>query len=170
MEFDNANHRALTIPLQTCTHFAIFPLTWLCHLEFTICGSQGHISDTPNGQAINYRPTPVIQPGIYYYIAGGEPYLASLDPLSPLLLEPRWLDVDMMNDRAWSASARTARWADFRQDIINRDGTCVITCEAPGNSQACHVVPHSRGDGIWGVSDRIFASQLFLVFQSSTRG
>jgi hypothetical protein len=149
LEFDNTNHRALTIPLQTCTHFAIFPLTWLRHLGFTICGSQGHISDTPNGQAIaNYRPTPVIQPGIYYYITGGESYFASLDPLSPLLLEPRWLDIDMMNDRDSYTSARTARRADFRQDLIDRDGTCVITGATPGNSRACHVVPHSRGDEV----------------------
>jgi hypothetical protein len=55
--FDNTNRRALTIPLDTCTRFAIFPLTWLCHLGFTICGSEGHISDTPNGQEIaDYRP------------------------------------------------------------------------------------------------------------------
>jgi len=92
LEVDNTNRCALTIPLETCTHFAVFPLTWLCHIGFTICGTEGYISDTPNGQAIDYRPgpnAPVIQAGIYYYIAVGKSRLGIVEPLSPLLLAPR---------------------------------------------------------------------------------
>jgi hypothetical protein len=68
LEIDDTNQRALTIPLKTCLQFADFPLTWLCHLGFTICGSESHISNTPKGQQIaDYRlNAPVIQPGILY--------------------------------------------------------------------------------------------------------
>jgi hypothetical protein len=149
LEIDNTYRRALTIPFGTCTHFAFFPLAWLCHLGFTICGTVGHISDTQNGQEIDCRPNaPVIQAGIYYYITGGESYFGIIGPLSPLLLETRWLDVDMMNDRASYSSVRTTRRADFRQDLIDRDGTCVMSNSPPRNCQACHIVPHSRGDEV----------------------
>ena len=101
LKIDNTNHHALTIPLDTCTRFANYPLTWLSYLGFAICGSdKGHISDTPNGQEIpNYRPDPVIRPGIYYYISQRESYFdASLEPSFNLCccLEPRWVDVDMI--------------------------------------------------------------------------
>lgn len=73
LKINNTNHRALTIPLNTCTQFAVSPLTWLCRFGFTICGSKGHISNRPNRRQIaDYPPDPVIQPGIYYYIAGRE--------------------------------------------------------------------------------------------------
>jgi len=151
LEIDNTYHRALTIPLNTCTRFAIYPLTWLSYLGFAICGREGHISDTQNGQEIpDYRPDlngPVIQPGIYYYISQRESYLCILGLFQPLL-EPRWVDVDMMNDRISYTSAQTSRRADFRRDIIDRDVTCVMSGSPPEGCQACHIVPHTRGDQV----------------------
>jgi len=149
LELDNTQHRALSIPMDTCMQFAISPLAWLSYLGFTICGSEGHIANTPYGEQLEYHPVGVqVHPGIYYYIAGGESFCGILGPHSPLILDPRWLDIEMMDDRASYASGRTSRRADFRQDIINRDGTCVMTGTPPENCQACHIVPHSKGDQV----------------------
>jgi len=53
-----------------------------------------------------------------------------------------------MNDRTSYTTARSARQADFRQDLIDRDGTCVMSGSPPRNCQACHIIPHSKGDKV----------------------
>ena len=150
LAFDNAYQQALTIPLDVCMKFAVFPLPWLSYLSFTVCGREGHISDSPDGQEIKYRPigSPVVLPGIYYYVAEGESYFGILGPLSPLMLDPLWLDAEVMNDRASYSSAYTSCQQRFRTDIVDCDRTCVMTHSPPPYCQACHIIPHSRGDEV----------------------
>jgi hypothetical protein len=152
LRFDDVYQRCLTIPLETCTRFAAHPLPWLSHLGFCLCAREGYISNSDNGSEIEYRGgrgSPAITPGIYYYIiAAGASYSCILDIFSPLKLDPLWLDEDVMNDRTSFESASTARRQDFRQDIIDRDGTCVVTGASPRYCQACHIIPHSRGDEV----------------------
>lgn len=70
---------------------------------------------------------------------------------SPLLLEKFLLDPNLMNDRqsdrvASDASLITDNQCDFRDDVIRRDGTCVMTGSSLGDGlQACHIVPHAKG-------------------------
>jgi hypothetical protein len=73
----------------------------LGYLGLAICGGEGRISDTPNGQEIpDYRPD--LKGNLVFII-----YIGILEFLSPLLLEPRWVDVDMMDDRVSYISAQT---------------------------------------------------------------
>lgn len=165
LAFDDAYQRALTIPLDTCTNFAQFPLPWLSYLGFTVCGREGHISNSANGPKIAYRPTeptPVITPGIYYYIAGGESHFGSLGSLSPPMLDPLWLDPEAMNDRTSYSSARSACSQNFRRDVINRDLTCAMTDGPADNCQACHIILHSRGDQVSPGSFQAYPSPKYI--------
>jgi len=67
-----------------------------------------------------------------------------------------------MDDRTSSASAHTAQRADFRRDVVHRDGTCVITGAPPDICQACHIVPHYKGDEVCPNVSRSFQA----LFQS----
>lgn len=62
-------------------------------------------------------------------------------------LDPLWFD-DAMDDRSSYASTDSYRQADFRQNIINRDRVCVMTSQPVHSCQACHIIPHSRGDEV----------------------
>jgi hypothetical protein len=58
--------------------------------------------------------------------------------------EPRFADVDAI-DTASNPSDFSTR-ADFRQNLIARDGTCVFSGEHEDECDACHILPHSKGD------------------------
>jgi len=111
------------------------------YLRFTIRGREGYISNSPTEPEIDKRSA-VTQPSIHYYIAGSESYFDIQGPLLPLMLDPLWLDATMMDDRT-SSAASTAR-----QDIIDPDGSCVMTGAGRENCQAYHIIPHSRGDRV----------------------
>ena len=148
LRFDDVYRPCLTIPLETCTRFATYPLAWLSHLGFCLCAREGHVSNSDNGPEIEYRDSPAITPGIYHYIiAEGASYSCIHDIFSPLKLDPLWLE-QVMNDRSSFESAHTAHRQDFRQDIIDRDATCVVTNATQHICQACHIIPHSRGDQV----------------------
>lgn len=53
-----------------------------------------------------------------------------------------------MHDRASTTSAVTTRREVFRQRIISRDGGCVMTGAAAEHCEACHIIPHSKGDEV----------------------
>jgi hypothetical protein len=61
---------------------------------------------------------------------------------------PRLVDVDALDDRTSDASELSDRRADFRDRIVDRDGTCVNTGEQVGHCTACHIIPHSKGDNV----------------------
>ena len=139
LKINITSHPALTIPLETCTRFA----------GRVASGSQSVGAKVTSKWATNCRLSSgnttwyllLYKLRLLYYRC--ESYCSILGPFSPLLLEPRWVNVDMMNVRASNASARTAHRADFRQD---RDGTCVMSGAPPASCKTCHVVPHSKGD------------------------
>jgi len=61
---------------------------------------------------------------------------------------PRLVDVDAIDDRTSDASELSDRRADFRDRIVDRDGTCVSTGEQAELCIACHIIPHSKGDNV----------------------
>jgi hypothetical protein len=61
---------------------------------------------------------------------------------------PRLVDVDAIDDRTSDASELSDRRADFRDRIVDRDGTCVSTGEQVELCIACHIIPHSKGDNV----------------------
>ncbi|KAF8331813.1 hypothetical protein F5887DRAFT_56124 [Amanita rubescens] len=49
-----------------------------------------------------------------------------------------------MDDRTSDSSVLSTDRANFRQRMADRDGTCLMTGST--NFQACHIVPHAKGD------------------------
>ena len=61
---------------------------------------------------------------------------------------PRFIGVNVVDGRTSNASQLTERRADFRQRVIERDGTCVMTGDLIHNCNACHIIPHVKGDDV----------------------
>lgn len=143
MPIDDGYHSyqaALSIPVKACQRFSVHPLSWLRFLGYTIYGTEGYISRSPTGRVVRYSELNTdLQAGIYYYRP---------DEPEPLLLDP-----DLMDNRASDSSAISIRQRDFAQDVIDRDGTCLMTGAAT-NFQACHIIPHAKGsEYISGLAD-----------------
>jgi len=140
---NNSYHQALSIPLNDFQHFSLAPLPWLCYTASTIYGREGHISSTPYGPVI--AANEAIQPMKYYYVSQSLSYFVVQGRLSSSILldSALLLDPDLMDDRTSIATAESASRDDFRQRVVDRDGTCVLT----GNEEnliACHIVPHAK--------------------------
>ncbi|KAI9568616.1 hypothetical protein HD554DRAFT_2314212 [Boletus coccyginus] len=128
--FNESSKVALSIPLAQSKTFAVKPLKWLRYLGFIIYGRQGYISKSMNGPELDYSEE--IEALSYYFISDGE---------------PRFVDVDAMDNKTSSTSDISIAAAGFRSALIERDGTCVFS-GAPVYPfcQACHLIPHSKGD------------------------
>jgi hypothetical protein len=67
--------------------------------------------------------------------------------------EARLVDVDALDDRTSDGnisemSRMTTRREVFRTNVIERDGTCVITGDIALNCNACHILPHAKGNDV----------------------
>jgi hypothetical protein len=62
--------------------------------------------------------------------------------------EPRFADIDALNVSTSSASELSDRRANFRDRIIDRDGTCVCTGEEAIFCDASHIVPQCKGSNV----------------------
>jgi hypothetical protein len=73
------------------------------------------------------------------------------------------LDPNLMDDRTSYTSDVTSRRAAFRDDVVNRDSRCVATAVSSELCEACHIIPHAKGDqvrsGPWYRSRRLFQTQ-----------
>jgi hypothetical protein len=68
-----------------------------------------------------------------------------------------------MDDRTSYTSDVTSRRADFRDDVVNRDRRCAVTGTGTAQCEACHIIPHPKGDQVrsspWYRSRRLFQTQ-----------
>jgi len=126
MSFDDTYHHALSIPVDTCQRFAVYPLTWLRYVGYTIYGSEGHISTSPDGPEVEYYQADI--PLDTYYYVSQESFL---------------LDPNGMDDRTSDSSVVSIGWGNFRERVRHRDGNCVMT--GPSYAEACHIIPHAKG-------------------------
>jgi len=64
--------------------------------------------------------------------------------------EARLVDVNAVDDRTSDASDLTTRrlGRDFRANVIERDGTCMLTGDQVGQCTACHIIPHAKGNHV----------------------
>ncbi|KAJ7056983.1 hypothetical protein C8F01DRAFT_1256923 [Mycena amicta] len=118
----------LEIPAAELEHLTRRPLKWLNFMGWQIYGRLGHLSATAGGVPVEVEDQNIED---YYFI-------------SPL--PPRYIDIHVLNDRTSNSSHFTARTANFRTQILARDQSCLITGIDPLDSQACHLVPHAKGD------------------------
>ncbi|KAI9449291.1 hypothetical protein HD554DRAFT_2290294 [Boletus coccyginus] len=145
--FNGSSKVALSIPLAESKTFAVKPLKWLRYLGFIIYGRQGYISKFMNGSELDY--TEEIEARSYYFVSDGELDFYTLRSFLTLLTfsgEPRFVDVDAMDNRTSSASDISTGTTGFRAALVERDGTCVLSGFPPSFCHACHLIPHSKGD------------------------
>jgi hypothetical protein len=53
-----------------------------------------------------------------------------------------------MEDRTSFATAYTTRRADFRDSVLYRDRSCILTGGHAEDVVACHIVPHAKGNEV----------------------
>ncbi|KAF9508797.1 hypothetical protein BS47DRAFT_1350045 [Hydnum rufescens UP504] len=128
--FNNLTRHALSIPITECQKYAVNPLKWLRFLGYAICGQQGQLSISNTGPPIDdYLAAIEARP--YYFVSQDDPC---------------FVDFDAMEDRTSDASVVTDRRGDFEYRVRERDVTCVVTGDSPRFCDACHILPHSKGD------------------------
>ena len=60
-----------------------------------------------------------------------------------------FVDLKGLNERVTTSSATTARRSRrFREQIVERDGSCVITGEAAEHCDAAHLIPRGKGNEV----------------------
>lgn len=126
---------ALSIPFVDIERLSLCPVKWLRFLLFTICGVRGDLATTPNGPPVDYDTSTLDDIGeAYYFIPEGD---------------YRLIDFHAM-DSGITSTAQTPRSLDFRGRIMERDGSaCVFTRMSSMVSQAAHLLPKSKGDGVY---------------------
>ena len=61
---------------------------------------------------------------------------------------PRLVDPQAIKDRTSDIDSVARSQQDFKQALIARDGTCIITGENADDCDASHCLPHSKGDQV----------------------
>ncbi|OCH88214.1 hypothetical protein OBBRIDRAFT_889238 [Obba rivulosa] len=123
------------IPASEFEHFSSSCLRWLAYLGLAIAGSEGtlHSSLDPNCPVVNLDDTSSIdltQSADYYYRHQG-----NFSPCYP-------------DSEPSTVSSYGTNWAsDFRTNVIDRDGRCVIQPDFQAAScKAAHVIRVTHGD------------------------
>lgn len=60
--------------------------------------------------------------------------------------QPRLVDCDAMDGITTNILDSTD--SEFRDKLVDRDGTCPSTGEIAWLCNACHIIPHSKGDNV----------------------
>ena len=150
LPFGTISKLALSIPLAECGNYVVNPLKWPRFIGYAICGREGYFSTSQGGTEIGDY-TADIEARQYYFISKGKSdcdTTKALPSLLTLLGEPRLVDVDAMDDRTTDASDLTERRTDFRRRVIARDNSCLLTADPVFVCDACHILPHSKGDNV----------------------
>jgi hypothetical protein len=77
VSFGNFTTLALSIPLDKCGTFSLYPLKWLRFLGIVIYGREGHLSLSERGSEIDDY-TAHIQDISYYFVSPGKMHLLIL--------------------------------------------------------------------------------------------
>jgi len=124
----------LCIPIKDVERLSVRPFKWLRFLMYTICGAPGEISATPRGDPVEYDSTELADVRYYY-----KPQVSQEDLI--------FVDIEGLNDRVTSTSSvMTRRSRRFRGQILQRDGSCVITGKRAERCDAAHLIPRAKGD------------------------
>jgi hypothetical protein len=163
----------LSIPVVECNRFALKPLKWLRFLGYTIYGQEGHICLAPGGELVDYESAIEGQaryfyssPCLYTYSSFGCFVFIESYAYGPLYLTvtPRLLDIRCNDDRTSDLELDTTdSCADFHDELIDRDGSCVVTNANHQYCDAVHYYPHSKGSQV-----SFFPFFFFFVFPGSS--
>jgi hypothetical protein len=59
------------------------------------------------------------------------------------------IDPELADTRTLTSCGTSMHRADFRDDVEDRDESCVVTGAPSLMCQATHLLPHSKGDTVW---------------------
>ncbi|KAH9050889.1 hypothetical protein EDB83DRAFT_1346785 [Lactarius deliciosus] len=130
LSVDESQVSFLSIPLADVQRLAIRPFKWLRYVMYSICGAHGDLYATLDGPPVDYDSTRLVNDAIYYYKPSGKCV---------------FVDYKDLHDQVTTTS-QTDGCYDFRQDIVRRDESCVITKEFEGICDAAHLISWSKGD------------------------
>ena len=128
----------LTIPVVDASQYSTKPLKWLRYIMAAVVGREGelmiYIEDENDPEIHTHLPLDLEdvapQRRALCFIPGG--------PIS-------FVDVDGL-DHLTTSEITTPSRAGFRDDIVERDGNSVVTEIDKELCDACHLIPHSKGD------------------------
>ncbi|KAH9036197.1 hypothetical protein EDB85DRAFT_2288402 [Lactarius pseudohatsudake] len=120
----------LSIPLADVQRLAIRPFKWLRYVMYSICGARGDLYATLDGPPVDYDSTALADDAMYYYKPSGECV---------------FVDYKDLHDQVTTTSQTDDRY-DFRQDVVRRDKSCVITTQEHRICDAAHLISWNKGD------------------------
>ncbi|KAN0097128.1 hypothetical protein V8E55_001574 [Tylopilus felleus] len=138
LEHSNWNWtHCLTFPLDTLRshQFTSKPYKWIRYATGVVVGAQGDLSFSPDSphDVVEYdHDLPSESANLYYHTSDAEKQ--RMFPADP----------DMGHTTITSSDPTTR--VDLRSQVIERDGTCVLTRFHSFNCDAAHLLPHSKGD------------------------
>ncbi len=141
----------LRIPIKDVKRLSVRPFKWLRFVMYAICGTPGKISATPDGDEVEYDRTELANVDIQYYYQGKVLFLYVdflLTAIAASQENPSFVDFQGLNDQVTPSNIRTERMRNFRVQIVERDGSCVITGELAEICDAAHLIPRAKGDKV----------------------
>ena len=142
----------LCIPVTDCDRFSLTPRSWLRFLGYCIYGRIGHISSTPDGPPINYQGQ--VRAGAHYYFTSPGTHIPVdtgfkliILTETPQLLDTRCID-GRTSDNTTSDAYTTESCAGFRDQLKDRDGSCIITNASASMCDGVHYYAHSKGSQV----------------------
>ena len=143
----------LSIFKDDIRRLSLTPHRWIIFVMFTICGVHGMLTATPGGPAVELD---TMFPDLlerYYFVpqcpnSNKRLLFVTLHPshiFTGTFLA--FIDHRALNDSVTS-TVKTSRSRQFRQQVVNRDGVCVVTGNIPQICDAAHIIPRSKGDKV----------------------
>jgi hypothetical protein len=136
---DSCSDALLTVPVADASRYSTKPLKWIQYIMAAVAGCEGDLviyTEDENNHKEQTLPLNLEDAAPQHrnlrFIPGG--------PIS-------FIDVDGLNHLK-SSQVTTSSRAGFRNDIVERDGSCVITGFREHFCDACHLIPHSKGDEV----------------------
>ncbi|KAN0092517.1 hypothetical protein V8E55_003301 [Tylopilus felleus] len=138
LEHSNWNWtHCLTFPLDTLRshQFTPKPYKWIRYATGVVVGAQGDLSFSPDSphDVVEYdHDLPSESANLYYHTSDAE--------------KQRMFPADPDMGRTTITSSDPTTRVDLRSQVIERDGTCVLTRFHSPFCDAAHLLPHSKGD------------------------
>lgn len=139
----------LSIPNSDVERLSQSPFKWLRYVMFSICGAPGDLSAMPNGPPVDYGST-LLANTMYYYNPSGKHsnYLllqkigAHHSPANCIFADHEGFNLEMIFSDFEECCSHS------KEDVIQRDGQCIITQLPAVLCDAAHLIPCYKGDEV----------------------
>ncbi|KAI0789421.1 hypothetical protein C8Q75DRAFT_765568 [Abortiporus biennis] len=129
--------QSLKIPISEIPHFSTAPRRWLGYLGYSITGRVGTLRPRPDVQDLNLDSSePIEMYPNYYYILQED---VEISPVDPDLGSSTISDIS-------SLSSLSGRHEYFKEALVARDCTCIMSQAIPFGCDGAHLIRCSLGD------------------------